>query len=466
MPFGYQTQLQAPAAFINAAAPPYNATGNGTTDDTAAIKAAIAALPANGGIVFLPAGTYLVSSTINLTAYQRLVGAGVNATQINSTAATFNIIHAGNRQVDGIMRNDMGIENMTVSHAGGASSFSCIWIDGGGQGTHIASVVTNQGKYGFLLTDLDRCEFWNIRASNQRTAGIRCETGLENTWGTVAFYNCSTAISDNNGIGWWWSTNADQASPNAFDRVTIYNTLFFMSTGATGGVGLQIDNPGATSMGLYGCLFEQNIQHVKITKFTAISFHNCTFLDANNVATDCFILSNDNHDIAIYDCRLQQATNVFHVASGNPSIAAYGFNQNDGNITNIVNGSTNLKTGTDTLFMGGVNIDLGTYNNPYLHVFMPQIDLQESGVQALSNGSTIVSYQKGVLRCSATGAVTGVIMAAGNDTGENVIIRNESNFTITFAASGTSNVAGGTGVVIAALSSKLLSWSSANNLWY
>ncbi|HEY8998953.1 MAG TPA: glycosyl hydrolase family 28-related protein [Candidatus Saccharimonadales bacterium] len=48
----------------------YGATGNGTTDDTAAIKAALAAASSNnsvyvgGGTVFVPAGTYKVSSPI------------------------------------------------------------------------------------------------------------------------------------------------------------------------------------------------------------------------------------------------------------------------------------------------------------------------------------------------------------------------------------------------------------------
>lgn len=41
----------------------YGAIGDGVTNDQAAIQAAIAALPTNGGIVFFPSGTYKVSST-------------------------------------------------------------------------------------------------------------------------------------------------------------------------------------------------------------------------------------------------------------------------------------------------------------------------------------------------------------------------------------------------------------------
>lgn len=44
----------------------YGATGDGTTDDAAAINAAITAAHAGGGYVYLPAGTYSVGSTLNL----------------------------------------------------------------------------------------------------------------------------------------------------------------------------------------------------------------------------------------------------------------------------------------------------------------------------------------------------------------------------------------------------------------
>jgi pectate lyase-like protein len=42
----------------------YGALGNGTTDDTAAFNAAIAAAAVNGGRVYAPAGTYAISSTL------------------------------------------------------------------------------------------------------------------------------------------------------------------------------------------------------------------------------------------------------------------------------------------------------------------------------------------------------------------------------------------------------------------
>lgn len=56
---------------------PYNATGNGTTDDTAAINSALAAAGlAGGGIVYLPPGRYRITGTLNVPSAVWLQGVG------------------------------------------------------------------------------------------------------------------------------------------------------------------------------------------------------------------------------------------------------------------------------------------------------------------------------------------------------------------------------------------------------
>ena len=60
----------------------YGAVGDGVTDDTAAIQAAIAALPATGGSVYFPPGTY-ITATIQFPDYPKrlyLLGAGRETT--------------------------------------------------------------------------------------------------------------------------------------------------------------------------------------------------------------------------------------------------------------------------------------------------------------------------------------------------------------------------------------------------
>jgi hypothetical protein len=61
----------------------FGAKGNGTADDTAKIVAAIAALPAQGGTVYLPTGTYKTTSTITISNHRvHLRGDGNWATRI------------------------------------------------------------------------------------------------------------------------------------------------------------------------------------------------------------------------------------------------------------------------------------------------------------------------------------------------------------------------------------------------
>lgn len=66
--------------------PAYGATGNGSADDTAAVQAAINAAAANtglGGRVWFPAGQYLITSTLTVTASEvKLMGSAGNGSQI------------------------------------------------------------------------------------------------------------------------------------------------------------------------------------------------------------------------------------------------------------------------------------------------------------------------------------------------------------------------------------------------
>lgn len=63
------------AAQVNVKDAPYLAIGNGTTDDSTAINAAITAAGVAGGIVFFPAGVYKTTAPIVVPRWVKLVGA-------------------------------------------------------------------------------------------------------------------------------------------------------------------------------------------------------------------------------------------------------------------------------------------------------------------------------------------------------------------------------------------------------
>jgi hypothetical protein len=67
----------------------YGATGNGSTNDTAAIQAAIDAVPSNGGVVYLPVGTYRTSAPLLIQKDNvSLVGAGMGTPKGNPPGGT------------------------------------------------------------------------------------------------------------------------------------------------------------------------------------------------------------------------------------------------------------------------------------------------------------------------------------------------------------------------------------------
>jgi hypothetical protein len=64
------------------------------------------------------------------------------------------------------------------------------------------------------------------------------------------------------------------------------------------------------------------------------------------------------------------------------------------------------------------------------------------------------------------GAVAGIILAPGTVPGQDVVVINESAFTVTFDVVGTSNVADGVSDVIAALTARKFIWDANVSRWF
>jgi polygalacturonase len=77
----------------------FGAIGNGVADDTAAIQAAINALPSTGGTVEIPAGTYMINAlqAINLRSHMRLLlDTGATLQAIPNSAERYWVVKARN----------------------------------------------------------------------------------------------------------------------------------------------------------------------------------------------------------------------------------------------------------------------------------------------------------------------------------------------------------------------------------
>lgn len=71
----------------------YGAAGNGTSDDTTAVQAAITAVgAAGGGVCYFPAGTYKLTSALSVPNLVSLIGAGPGASVLSQTSTTANAI--------------------------------------------------------------------------------------------------------------------------------------------------------------------------------------------------------------------------------------------------------------------------------------------------------------------------------------------------------------------------------------
>lgn len=90
----------------------YGAKGNGTTDDTAAIQAAVNAVTSlGGGTVYFPQGNYILSNTINISANTTLLGSSQEATKLTET-------NPASLHFTGLDANFTTIKRMTLSGLG------------------------------------------------------------------------------------------------------------------------------------------------------------------------------------------------------------------------------------------------------------------------------------------------------------------------------------------------------------
>ncbi|MGE3245390.1 MAG: glycosyl hydrolase family 28-related protein, partial [Beijerinckiaceae bacterium] len=119
----------------------FGAEGDGVTDDTAAITAALARLT-SGGVLFFPAGTYLISSTIDTLSNVTFAGAGMGASIILADAADFNMIEVQDGQ------SDIAFRDLTIKGAATADSTTQYGV--------IASASSEASR-----VTIERCRFTN-----------------------------------------------------------------------------------------------------------------------------------------------------------------------------------------------------------------------------------------------------------------------------------------------------------------
>jgi hypothetical protein len=121
----------------------FGATGDGTTDDTSAIQAAIDSV--TNGIIFMPPGTYILTDRIRLKSEISLVGSGKGATTISRTSGSFNMIETAAPDQYTSRSDRVAIRDLTINGAGS------------GLGSGIRATHTHYSL--FENIDIDSCEY-------------------------------------------------------------------------------------------------------------------------------------------------------------------------------------------------------------------------------------------------------------------------------------------------------------------
>lgn len=187
---------------INVKSAKYGAKGDGSTDDTAAITAAIADAiaisgDADGQVVFFPPGVYMISSTITLTNRVRLLGSGIWITVLRATTGfSFNgTTTAMVRIGTGAGVDSYGsIEYMTIDANDVANSI-CVRLNNAQERTgprncalsrYRIAGINSAGSFANQNLSIDRCGF-APSASGSVAQGI----SLTDTSGTVRISSCS-----------------------------------------------------------------------------------------------------------------------------------------------------------------------------------------------------------------------------------------------------------------------------------
>lgn len=135
--------------FINVAAPPYNAKGDGATDCTAAFQAALAA--GKEGVVFVPPGFYRIKSSLTIPVSTTLIGLNPKTCALEAEGNIKLLVPEGANVISGLY-----LKAVTEQASGAAIDCSSgkpdnLWIENVQLGSNFfngINLVANAGEFG------------------------------------------------------------------------------------------------------------------------------------------------------------------------------------------------------------------------------------------------------------------------------------------------------------------------------
>jgi hypothetical protein len=275
----------------------YGAKGDGITDDSAAIQAAINAAQLGGGVVTLPAGTYLIATTLLISASIRIEGQGNEngGIDLHYTGADWAIRMYNLTTMIAFPR----ISNFTLH--GNVLALGGILID---------NSAANQIPYGEIsncqIYDFTKAGAWGIKFQNSNTDHFMLYR--------VFVSGCTNGIYKTDNLG---------ACMTMVGCTIVYYT----------GIGLQVYD--CVGFQMYGCGFGSAGAMVTI----AIALDECSgfgmyggYIETNNVAGSCAIQTRAVSGVStgiVSGCYMGGGANIVNLVDlGANSVSEFSFISN------------------------------------------------------------------------------------------------------------------------------------------
>ena len=284
--------LGLPPQWFNVRSSAYGATGNGTTDDTTAIQAAItAAHNAGGGVVYLPAGTYKLSSALTIGTGVTLAGDGLQVTTLTQTSTSANGISVTSASAI----SDVTLQGFTLTGPGSGSGVGIFASANSGSAlvTRLAMrnlLVQSCGSHGIEAQNCILSEMRQVESLNNGARGCYLANGT--TWMiTDSWFNYNPNERGFYGTGLTASTLASCGSDSNAIGYELYqcNQVALMScdthntaagTSGLDGSGVKVNN--CYGVGLYGISVNQN---AAIGYYFLNSSYGCVVLGCSESAS-------------------------------------------------------------------------------------------------------------------------------------------------------------------------------------
>lgn len=212
----------------------YGAKGDNSTNDDAAIAAAIAAVPSTGGVVYFPPGTYVTNTPVVPKDHVTFRGAGSNVTTIRTT------LSLSGHGIDAVDINNFTMEDMG--------------LQGVGQG-----VGTGYGLR-FRRTSSANTAYISLRDVYIRQFGMNGVDISNNIVSVFERVNC-----ENNGTGFRFHGDSGVAGTSV--------SLISCYANTNTNTGFDIDNMAYTS--LHACASEGQTTNYLLTNCQSVSLNAC-----------------------------------------------------------------------------------------------------------------------------------------------------------------------------------------------